>query len=63
MNERTNTPEFGNGSRWESILRVEIQKKFYVDEQILGEIEFSLGAGESRQLLVHQASVNQRCCA
>lgn len=51
MNERTNTPEFGNGSRWESILRVEIQKKFYVDEQILGEIEFSLGAGESMAIV------------
>ena len=51
MNERTNTPEFGNGSRWGSILRVEIQKKFYVDEQILGEIECSLGAGESMAIV------------
>ena len=51
MNELTDTHVSGNGSPAGSILHVEIQKKFYADEQILGEIEFSLGAGESMAIV------------
>lgn len=46
MSDLVNTRALRSGSPTGSILRVEIQKKFYADEQILGEIEFSLGAGE-----------------
>ena len=51
MNELTDTHASGNGSPAGSILRVEIKKKFYADEQILGEIEFSLGPGESMAIV------------
>ena len=51
MNELTDTHASGNGSPAGSILHVEIQKKLYADEQILGEIEFSLGAGESMAIV------------
>ena len=51
MNELTDTHASGNGSPAGSILRVEIKKKFYADEQILGEIEFSLGSGESMAIV------------
>ena len=48
MNELTDTHALAPAG---SILRVEIKKKFYADEQILGEIEFSLGAGESMAIV------------
>jgi len=51
MNELTDTYALGNGSPTGSILCVEIQKKFYGDDQILGEIEFSLGVGESMAIV------------
>ena len=51
MSDLVDTRALGNGSPTGSILRVEIQKKFYVDEQILGEIEFSLGVGESMAIV------------
>jgi len=51
MNELTDTYASGNGSPPGSILHVEIQKKFYGGDQILGEIEFSLGAGESMAIV------------
>ena len=51
MNESADTRALGNGSPAGSILRVEIQKKFYGDDQILGEIEFSLGVGESMAIV------------
>ena len=51
MNELTDTHASGNGSPAGSILHVEIQKKFYAGEQILGKIEFSLGAGESMAIV------------
>ena len=51
MSDLFDTRALGNGSPVGSILRVEIQKKLYVDQQILGQIEFSLGAGESMAIV------------
>jgi NitT/TauT family transport system ATP-binding protein len=51
MSDLVDTRALGNGSPTGSILRVEIQEKFYGDEQVLGDIEFSLGVGESMAIV------------